>query len=248
MNQVDTYGPITNDTNVLGITRQLIGGKGVCFWKQLINGMHLGGHLHCVEYVVVPPGASIGRHTHERTEEIYYLLSGRATMDMDGHPREVAAGDLITTPLGASHGISNASEQFLTVFVVEVFPREAGKLGEVAHIPLRSQLLERIAAQEAREGVFCASIDLARYFTGSWAELTLAHIPPGGQLGPSTDEGHDEVLFVVSGLAEITFGDESISGRDGLCIGLPAQVSRTIGNASLIEPLEVIRAEVCTGV
>jgi mannose-6-phosphate isomerase-like protein (cupin superfamily) len=55
------------------------------------------------------------------------------------------------------------------------------------------------------------------------------------------------VLFVVSGLAEITFGDERISGRDGLCIGLPAHVSRTIGNASLKEPLEVIRAEVWTG-
>jgi mannose-6-phosphate isomerase-like protein (cupin superfamily) len=248
MNQVCTYGPITNDTNVLGITRQLIGGKGVCFWKQLINGMHLGGHLHCVEYVVVPPGASIGWHTHERTEEIYYILSGRATMDMDGHPREVAAGDLITTPLGASHALANPTEQFLTVFVVEVFPRETGKPGEVAHIQLRSQLLERRAAQEAREGVFSASIDLARYFTGHWAELTLAHIPPGGQLNLYTCEGRDEVLFVASGLAEITFGDESISGRDGLCIGLPAHVSRTVCNASLIEPLEIIRAEVCTGV
>jgi mannose-6-phosphate isomerase-like protein (cupin superfamily) len=210
--------------------------------------MYLGGHLHCVEYVVVPPGASIGRHTHERTEEIYYILSGRATMDIDGTSREVAAGDLITTPLGASHALANPTEQFLTVFVVEVFPRETGKPGEGAHIPLRSQLLERMAAQEAREGVFSTSIDLARYFTGTWAELTLAHIPPGGQLDPSTCEGRDEVLFVVSGLAEITFGDESISGRDGLCLGLPAHVSRTIGNASLIEPLEIIRAEVCTGV
>ena len=248
MNQVYAYGPITNDTEYLGMTRQLIGGRGVCFWKQLINGMHLGGHLHCVEYVVVPPGASIGRHTHERTEEIYYLLSGRATMDIDGHPREVAAGDLITTPLGASHALANSTEQFLTLFVVEVFPRETGKPGEVAHIPLRSQLLDRMAAREAREGVFSASIDLARYFTGHWAELTLASIPPGGQLGPYTDEGRDEVLFVVSGLAEITFGDERISGRDGLCIGLPAHVSRTIGNASLKEPLEILRAEVWTGV
>src|SRR5258705_9934340 len=103
MYQVCTYGPITNDTKQLGITRQLIGGKGVCFWKQLINGMHLGGHLHCVEYVVVPPGASIGRHTHERTEEIYYILSGRATMDMDGNPREVAARVQHYTPLCHFH-------------------------------------------------------------------------------------------------------------------------------------------------
>ena len=248
MNQLCAYGPITNDTKQLGITRQLIGGKGVCFWKQLINGMHLGGHLHCVEYVVVPPGASIGRHTHERTEEIYYILSGRASMDIDDTSREVVAGELITTPLGASHALANASEQFLTIFVLEVFPGETGTPGEVAHLPLRSQLLERIAARDATEGVFSASIDLAPYFTGNWADFTLAHIPPGGQLGPSTREGHDEVLFVVSGLAEITFGDESISGRAGLCIGLSAQISRTVCNASLKEPLELIQAAVSTDI
>jgi mannose-6-phosphate isomerase-like protein (cupin superfamily) len=169
-------------------------------------------------------------------------------MDIDGNQQEVAGGDLITTPLGASHALANPTEQFLTVLVVEVFPRETGKPGEVTYIPLRSQLLERLAMREAREGVFSASIDLARYFTGNWAEFTVAHIPPAGQLGPYAREEHDEVLFVVSGLAEITFGDESISGRDGLCIGLPAQVSRTIGNASPKEPLEIIRAEVCTGV
>ena len=132
------------------------------------------------------------------------------------------------------------------MFVVEVFPRETGKPGEVTYIPLRSQLLERLAAQEAREGVFSASIDLARYFTGNWAEFMVAHIPPAGQLGPYTCEGRDEALFVVSGLAEITFGDESISGGAGLCIGLPAQVSRTICNASLKEPLELIQAGIST--
>src|SRR5258708_9209816 len=98
MNQVWAYGPITNDTKQLGITRQLIGGKDVCFWKQLINGMHLGGHLHCVEYVVVPPGASIGRHTHERTQEIYYILSRLAPMHTHYTSRGVAAGALHTTP------------------------------------------------------------------------------------------------------------------------------------------------------
>src|SRR5258708_33375855 len=123
---------------------------------------------------------------------------------MEGALWEVVGGDLITLPCGASHALANATEQFLTVFVLEVFPGETGTSGEVAHLPLRSQLLERIAARDATEGVFSASIDLAPYFTGNWADFTLAHILPGGQLGPSTREGRDEVLFVVSGLAEIT--------------------------------------------
>src|ERR1700730_7819644 len=143
MNQVCAYGPITNDTEYLGMTRQLIGGRGVCFWKQLINGMHLGGHLHCVEYVVVPPGASIGDHTHDRTEEMYYILSGRAILEIDGKPGYVAAGALVTTPLGATHTIANSTYQFLTFFVLEVFPSKIRTPGKSAHIPLRSHMLER---------------------------------------------------------------------------------------------------------
>ena len=179
---------------------------------------------------------------------MYYILSGRAILEIDGNAGYVAAGDLVTTPLGATHTIANSTDQFLTFFVLEVFPSQTGTPGKSAHIPLRSHMLERKAVREAKDGVFSASIDLAQYFTGNWAEFTVAHIPPAGQLGPYTREGRDEVLFVASGLAEITFGDESISGRDGLCIGLPAHVSRTVCNASLIEPLEIIRAEVCTGV
>src|SRR5258708_12741814 len=95
---------------------------------------------------------------------------------MEGALWEVVGGDLITLPCGASHALANATEQFLTVFVLEVFPGETGTPGEVAHLPLRSQLLERIVARDATEGVFSASIDLARYFTGNWADFTLAHI------------------------------------------------------------------------
>jgi hypothetical protein len=97
-----TYGPITNTIEGLGRTRALVGGEGVCHWKMLLYGMHLGHPWHTVEFVVIPPGASCGEHTHSDTEEIYYLLSGRATMYLDGtrwrspqaisSPRPSAAG------------------------------------------------------------------------------------------------------------------------------------------------------------
>src|SRR6266849_10658185 len=93
-----TYGPITNTTMGLGITRALVGGEGVCQWKMLLYGMHLGHPWHTVEFVVIPPCAACGEHTHSETEEIYYILSGRVTMYLYGTPMEVCAGDVITTP------------------------------------------------------------------------------------------------------------------------------------------------------
>ncbi len=86
------YGPITNTTESLGITRQLVGGEGACRWKMLMYGMHLGLPWNTVEYVVIPPGASCGEHVHARTEEIYYILEGSATMHINGSRLEVTAG------------------------------------------------------------------------------------------------------------------------------------------------------------
>ncbi len=246
MNKAHTYGPITNDTKQLGITRQLIGGAGVCYWKQLINGMHLDGHLHCVEYVVVPSGSSIGMHTHEKTEEIYYILSGRATMDLNDKHLQVAAGDLITTPLGSSHGLANYSSQDMTFFVVEVYPGRtaSGAAREPAHIPLRSRLQPSPSLAGTQSTIRSACIDLSWYFTGNWGQLTVVELPPAEELGFCQREGRDQVLFVVDGQAEMTFEEESIAGSTGLCLAVPASKSRRIANTSSEKPLELICIEV----
>ncbi len=245
-NNAHTYGAITNDTKELGITRQLIGGAGSCYWKQLINGMHLDRHLHCVEYVVVPSGSSIGMHRHEQTEEIYYIVSGRATMDLNEQHLQVSAGDLITTPLGASHGLANYSRQDMAFFVVEVYPGKtaSGVAREPAHISLRPRLRPSASVTGKQSAFRSACIDLSWYFTGNWGQLTVVELPPAEELGLCQREGRDQVLFVVDGQAEITFEEESISGSTGLCLAVPTSMSRRIVNASSQKPLEVICLEV----
>lgn len=245
MGRTHSYGAISNDTGQQGITRQLLGGVGVCYWKQLVSGMHLADHLHCVEYVVVPAGSSIGTHRHERTEEVYYILHGSATMNLNGKARQVSAGDLILTPLGASHGIANFSRQDMAFFVVEVFPgrAEPGMPQEPVCIPLRSQM-KPTSWPGANATPRSASVDLARYFSGNWAQITLFQLPAAEELAFAEGEGRDEVFFVVHGQAEITFGEDCVCGGAGLCLALPANMSRRVANASLDSPLEVIRVEV----
>lgn len=50
-------------------------------------------------------GQSTQRHYHRLTEEIYFILEGRADMEVDGDTREVGAGDAILLPPGAWHVI-----------------------------------------------------------------------------------------------------------------------------------------------
>lgn len=53
----------------------------------------------------VPAGGATERHYHKRSEELYFLLDGEGTMELDGEEREVGPGDAILIPPGAWHQI-----------------------------------------------------------------------------------------------------------------------------------------------
>ncbi len=240
---IRTYGPILNSTEGLGTTRALVGGEGECQWKMLLYGMHLGHPWHTVEFVVIPPGASCGEHIHNDTEEIYYILSGRATMYLDGTPLEVSAGDLITTPIGSRHAIANHADQDMHLFVVEVFPG-AGAGGQSTRITLPHRMQGVPSLRGADRPIQAAAVDLGALLTGGWRAFTMAELPPGGTLGPYRCHAGVEVAFVVQGEATMLVGDEKVAGAAGLCVAVPTGLVRSITNTSSDQPLMVIWTEV----
>ncbi len=54
----------------------------------------------------IPTGGKTQRHWHKESEEFYFLLEGRGTMEVDGETREVGPGDAILIPAGAWHQIT----------------------------------------------------------------------------------------------------------------------------------------------
>lgn len=63
------------------------------------------------------PGASIGHHVNDK-DEIYYVLSGRGELTLNGSMREVGPGDAILTRSGDSHALRQAGDEDLVVFIV----------------------------------------------------------------------------------------------------------------------------------
>ena len=49
------------------------------------------------------PGQATERHYHRQAEEIYYLVEGGGTMEVDNVVREVGPGDAVLIPPGAWH-------------------------------------------------------------------------------------------------------------------------------------------------
>ena len=62
------------------------------------------------------PGSGIGYH-EQKEDEIYYVLSGRGMMTIDGKEFEVKPGDAILTRPGSSHGLKQTGADNLVIMI-----------------------------------------------------------------------------------------------------------------------------------
>ncbi|MFI9778707.1 cupin domain-containing protein [Streptomyces sp. NPDC051956] len=233
------FGPIANDVSGLASTLSQVGGEGVCRWKMLMNGMHLEGEWNCVEYVVIEPGASVGEHVHLRTEEIYYIVSGRAVVTMDGVEIHAEAGDLITTPIGSAHSIANRGDEDMHFFVTEVFPN-AGPAKAPARVHVPGLLADRADGADIRS----ASVDLTPYFTGDWQRFRLVEVAAGSRWEETVPAGTSVVLHVLEGSARIAVDSIGHTGGAGLSVAVPPRYPFTVDDTSGSGRVSLIVTEV----
>ncbi len=62
------------------------------------------------------PGATIGEHRNDK-DEIYYVLSGRGELLLDGKRSEVGPGDAILTRNGSTHALAQRGKDDLVIIV-----------------------------------------------------------------------------------------------------------------------------------
>ncbi len=74
--------------------------------RYLVDGAAAGG-LGMFE-LTVPPGSNVPPpHSHSLNEEVVYVLEGRLRYSVDAETRDLAPGDFMRTPKGATHAFSN---------------------------------------------------------------------------------------------------------------------------------------------
>jgi mannose-6-phosphate isomerase-like protein (cupin superfamily) len=160
-------------------------------------------------------------------------------MELNGEPVTLTAGDLVTAPIGTSHGTVNHNAEDMEFFVVEVFPGT-----ETAPAPV----LVNVADPTPADPVGIAadlesttrSVELGDMFTGPWRSFAAIELAPRARLERDVVPDGDEVLFITGGLASIEFGGARADGERGLCVGVPPGAERAIVNRSVDEPLTVL--------
>ena len=63
------------------------------------------------------PGQSQKVHSHDGSDEIYYVLEGRGRVTVGTEERELGAGEITLAPSGEDHGVVNHTDEKLVMLV-----------------------------------------------------------------------------------------------------------------------------------
>jgi len=78
--------------------------------RELFNPRVCDLKNQSLAHATLSPGQKTERHFHPRAEEIYFVLRGRALMEVDGQTRELKEGDAVAIPSGAKHHVENIGD------------------------------------------------------------------------------------------------------------------------------------------
>ena len=97
-------------------------GTGAVEIVHIYRKEELRGKTRLFARLRMPPGSSIGYHTHDGEEEVYYILQGIATVTDQGVTSSVGPGDAVLTGGGGGHSIANqGSEELVLLAVILVY-------------------------------------------------------------------------------------------------------------------------------
>jgi mannose-6-phosphate isomerase-like protein (cupin superfamily) len=73
-----------------------------------------------IDFVIVPPGATIGRHRHGDNHEWYVILGGECEMQFAGERVIVKPWDTLVNPPHGEHALYNNGTQEVTLIVFQL--------------------------------------------------------------------------------------------------------------------------------
>ena len=82
--------------------------------RSILDSTNAPVELQSLAEATLPTGCQTDRHYHKQSEEFYFILKGKGTMEIDGAEKEVSVGDAILIPRNAWHQITASEDlQFL---------------------------------------------------------------------------------------------------------------------------------------
>ncbi|MCL1814368.1 MAG: cupin domain-containing protein [Treponema sp.] len=96
------------------------GGNGTVNFLHLVEGKRVQKNTNMLAELTLPPGASIGPHSHTDETEFFVILKGNGTVNDNGTEKPITEGDVMITVSGETHSIANTGNVPLVLHAVIV--------------------------------------------------------------------------------------------------------------------------------
>ncbi|MDR3161748.1 MAG: cupin domain-containing protein [Spirochaetaceae bacterium] len=108
----------------INLEPNLKGGRETTRIVNILESGEMYGTGRLFGISIIPPGGSIGQHTHRGDFETYYILKGRARVNDNGLWHDLGPGDMTQCRDGDFHAIENAGDTDLEYLAVILYPRD----------------------------------------------------------------------------------------------------------------------------
>ncbi|MDI6774236.1 MAG: cupin domain-containing protein [Verrucomicrobiota bacterium] len=102
------------------VREKMRGGAGAVTIRHYMGKEEFRAPVRLCARLVLPPGAGIGPHQHEKEDEIFIVTRGAGLLHDGEKESRVSAGDAILTGNGGSHAIRNDGPEPLEVEAIIV--------------------------------------------------------------------------------------------------------------------------------
>jgi quercetin dioxygenase-like cupin family protein len=96
------------------------GGQGSILFRRIFEESDFNCAIDFVDYTIIPPGSTIGRHEHHGNEEIYFVVSGSPLMRVKDETSRLCSGSFSVVRSGEWHELVNDTASKVEILVVQV--------------------------------------------------------------------------------------------------------------------------------
>ncbi|MBK9170974.1 MAG: cupin domain-containing protein [Bryobacterales bacterium] len=108
------------DRKLLKPVERMNGGQGTAQYRRTLQPEVFYTNWAYMDHVLLPPGASVGRHRHVGVEELHYVMKGAGQFQLEKDSETIREGDAIPVLFNEVHGFENAGTEPLEIMIIGV--------------------------------------------------------------------------------------------------------------------------------